>query len=51
MTGPVEPGGSSRAVRMLVAMLIVGVWIAALCTAPQILGGYLWKWLLSIHKW
>jgi len=29
---------------MFVALLVVGIWIPALCTAPQILGGYVWKW-------
>lgn len=25
-------------------MTVVGIWIAALCTAPQVLGNYLWSW-------
>lgn len=37
-------GGSSRFVRAFVALTVCGIWIAALCTAPQILGGYLWRW-------
>ena len=28
---------------MFVAMLVAGIWIAVFCTAPQLLGGYVWK--------
>ncbi|MEE8106521.1 MAG: CPBP family intramembrane glutamic endopeptidase [Planctomycetota bacterium] len=36
-------GGPSKAVRGFVALLMVGIWIPILCTAPQLLGGYLWR--------
>jgi len=38
---------SPRGVGIFVALLVVGIWIPVLCTAPQILGGYLWKWFGS----
>jgi membrane protease YdiL (CAAX protease family) len=37
-------GHASKAWPMFLALCVVGLWIPLLCTAPQILGGYLWKW-------
>ena len=31
--------------RAIAALAVSGIWIAALCTAPQLLGNYLWSWL------
>ncbi len=28
-----------------VALSLAGIWIGALCTVPQLLGNYLWRWL------